>query len=125
MIDPMLRGKRTVARVVALQAVTAMVVALGFAAFSGWPAALAALCGGLIVACGTGLFGWRLFAPGVASAQVVRRALLAGEALKWAWLVLAVWLALTRLKLAPLPLLAGLMAAQFGYWFGLVSRNKG
>ena len=85
----------------------------------------AADVGGLIVAVGTAAFGWRLFAPGVASAQVVKRALMAGEALKWLWLVLAVWLALTKLRLAPLPLLAGLMAAQFGYWFGLVGRREG
>jgi len=125
MTDPTLRGKRTVVRVVAWQAATAAVAALCFAVFSGRRSAVAALCGGLIVAIGTAVFGWRLFASGVASAQVVKRGLMAGEAMKWLWLVLAVWLALTRLKLEPLPLLVGLIVAQFGYWFGLVGRNKG
>ncbi|MBS0612164.1 MAG: ATP synthase subunit I, partial [Proteobacteria bacterium] len=79
MTDPTLRGKRTAVRVVAWQAATAAAAALCFAVFSGWRSAVAALCGGLIVAIGTAVFGWRLFAPGVASAQVVRRGLLAGE----------------------------------------------
>ncbi|MFO1468426.1 MAG: ATP synthase subunit I [Steroidobacteraceae bacterium] len=125
MTDPTLRGKRTVVRVVVWQVATGVLVALGFGVFSGGWAGASALAGGLIVAVGTAVFGWRLFAPGVASAQVVKRALMAGEALKWLWLVLAVWLALTKLRLAPLPLLAGLMAAQFGYWFGLVGRREG
>lgn len=123
MNDPLLRGKRTVLRVVVWQAATGLVVALCFAIFAGRSSALAALCGASIIAVGTAVFGWRLFAPGVAGAQVIQRALMAGEAMKWLWLVLAVWLALAKLKLAPLPLLIGLIAAQFGYWFGLVRRE--
>jgi len=82
------------------------------------------LLGGLIVAMGSALFGWRLFAPGIAPATVLRRALFAAESLKWFWYVLAVWLALARLKVQPLPLMAGLVFAQFGYWVGLVGMKR-
>lgn len=123
MTDPMLRAKRTVVRVVVWQAATGLAVALCFAVFADGKAAVAALCGALIIAVGTAVFGWRMFAPGIAGAPVIKRALMAGEAMKWLWLVLAVWLALTWLKLAPLPLLVGLIVAQFGYWFGLVRRE--
>jgi hypothetical protein len=47
----------------------------------------------------------------------------AAETLKWLWYVLAMWLALTRLKSMPLPLMAGLIFAQFGYWAGLVNKR--
>jgi len=50
--------------------------------------------------------------------------MMAGEMLKWFWLVLAVWASLTKLKLLPMPLLVGLIVAQFGYWFGLVGRDR-
>jgi len=81
MSDPTLRGKRTVVRVVVWQAISAAAAAAGFGVFSGgWPA-LSALAGGLIIAIGTAVFGWRMFAPGVASAPVVNRAMMAGEAL--------------------------------------------
>ena len=84
----------------------------------------AAFVGGLIAAVGSGLFGWRMFAPGIANAAVLNRAMMAGEALKWLWLILAVWAALTKLQVLPMPLLVGLISAQFGYWFGLMVRNK-
>ena len=124
MTDTVNRAKRLVARVVLLQAASAAVVALLFGATSGARAAISALAGGLIVAIGTAVFGWRMFAPGIAGAAVLKRAMMAGETLKWFWLVLAVWAGLTRFKLLPLPLLTGLSVAQFGYWFGLMGRNR-
>ncbi len=116
-------GKRLVMRVVLLQAGCATTVAILFGMLQGATAAWSGLMGGLIAAVGTGVFGWRLFAPGIAPAPVLRRALFAAESLKWFWYVLAVWLALTRLRLPPLPLLAGLVFAQFGYWFGLLGKR--
>jgi hypothetical protein len=44
----------------------------------------------------------------------------AGVALKWAWFVLALYVALAQLKLPAAPLLIGLLAAQLGYWVGLI-----
>ena len=114
-------GRRLVARVVLWQTGCAVLVAaLCWAAF-GAAGALAGLAGGLIAAIGSALFGWRMFAPGVAAASVLRRALFAAEALKWFWYGLAI----TGLKLMPLPLLIGLIAAQFGYWFGMFRMKRG
>jgi len=124
MTDTVKRAKRLVARVVLLQAASAVVTALIFELSSGSRAAMSALAGGAIVAIGTAVFGWRMFAPGIASAPALSRAMMAGEMLKWFWLVLAVWVSLAKLRLPPLPLLVGLIVAQFGYWFGLVGRNE-
>jgi F0F1-type ATP synthase assembly protein I len=118
-------GKRLVLRVVLLQTVCAGAAALLFGCLQGAPAAVSALCGGLIVAVGSAVFGWRLFAPGVAPATVLRRALFAAESLKLFWYVLALWAALARLNMLPLPLLTGLIGAQFGYWIGLIGMKRG
>lgn len=118
-------GKRLVMRVVILQTVCAGAVSLVFGMMRGSAAAVAALIGGLIVAIGSGVFGWRLFAPGIAPASVLHRALFAAESLKWVWYVFAIWVALTRLGALPLPLLTGLICAQFAYWLGLVGMKRG
>jgi F0F1-type ATP synthase assembly protein I len=112
-------------RVVLLQAGCAALAAALFWILKGAAAARSGLAGGLIVAIGSAVFGWRLFAPGVAPAATLRRALFAAESLKWFWYVLGLWAALTRLKLMPLPLLTGLVIAQFGYWFGMIDLKRG
>ena len=124
MTDTVNRARRLVVRVVLLQVATAVGVAAVFGVFAGSRAAVSALSGGCIVAVGSAVFGWRMFAPGIANASVLNRAMMAGEALKWLWLILAMWVALTKLQLPPMPLLVGLISAQFGYWFGLMGRNK-
>jgi ATP synthase protein I len=124
MTDTVNRARRLVARVVLWQAASAVAAALVFEVTLGPRAAMSALAGGAIVAVGTAVFGWRMFAPGIAPAAALNRAMLAGEMLKWFWLVLAVWAGLTKFRLPPMPLLVGLIVAQFGYWIGLVGRNK-
>jgi F0F1-type ATP synthase assembly protein I len=116
-------GQRLVLRVVLLQTGCAAAVASLFWILQGAAAAWAGLAGGLIVAVGSGVFGWRLFAPGIAPAATLRRALFAAESLKWFWYVLAVWAAFARLKMLPLPLMTGLIIAQFGYWVGMKRGN--
>ncbi len=111
-------------RVVLLQIGCAAFGATVFGLLAGWAAGGAALLGGLIVAFGTGLFGWRLFAPGIAPVSVLHRALYAAETLKWLWTVLAVWASLARLKAPPLPLMTGLVFTQFGYWIGMVGTKR-
>ncbi len=103
-----------------LQAGCAALVALLFFAYRGSSSGIAALAGGLIVAVGSAVFGWRAFAPGIAGAARLSRAMFAGVALKWLWFVLALYLALARLKLDAVPLLVGLATAQFGYWLGMI-----
>ncbi len=119
------QGKRLVMRVVLLQTACAALGAVAFWIVDGAAAARAGLTGGLIVAIGSALFGWRMFAPGIAPAATLQRALFAAESLKWFWYVLSVGAALAHWKLAPLPLLMGLIVAQFGYWFGMIGTKRG
>ena len=123
MSDALDRGYRLVIRVVLLQTGCAVLVASLFLAFKSASAGLAALAGGLIVAFGSALFGWRTFRPGVAPAAVLNVAMYGGVALKWLWFVVALYIALARLKLDGAPLLIGVAAAQLGYWMGLVRRR--
>ncbi|HEX3912087.1 MAG TPA: ATP synthase subunit I [Steroidobacteraceae bacterium] len=121
--DPLVRGKRLVVRIVLLQAGCALIVASVFFVLKGAHQGLAALAGGLIVAVGTAVMGWRAFKPGAAGAVVLNTAMYAGVALKWMWFALALYLALARLKLDAAPLLIGMAASQLGYWAGLL-RSK-
>ena len=122
MSDALDRGYRLVIRVVLLQTGCAVLVASLFLAFKSASAGLAALTGGLIVAFGSALFGWRTFRPGAAPAAALNTAMYGGVALKWLWFVVALYIALARLKLDGAPLLIGVVAAQLGYWIGLVRR---
>lgn len=119
MSDAPVRGYRLVIRVVLLQVGCTLLIASLFFGFKGPSSGLAALAGGLIVAIGTALFGWRAFAPGVAGGVVLNRAMYTGKLLQWAWYVVALYAAFGRLKLEPAPLLIGLFMAQFGYWAAL------
>jgi F0F1-type ATP synthase assembly protein I len=113
------RGTRLVVRVVLLQIGCALLVASLFLVLKGRSAGLAALVGGVIVAVGSGVFGWRVFKPGIAGAATLSTAMYAGVALKWLWFLLALYVVFARLKLEPAPLLIGMATAQFGYWLGL------
>jgi F0F1-type ATP synthase assembly protein I len=120
MSDVLARGHRLVIRVVLLQTGCALTVACLFLVFKGASAGLAALAGGLMVALGSAVFGWRMFKPGIAGAATLTTAMYAAMALKWLWFALALYVALARLKLEAAPLLIGMAAAQFGYWAGLI-----
>ncbi len=120
MNDVPVRGYRLVVRVVLLQTGCALVVASAFLALRGASAGLAALAGGLIVAAGSGVFGWRAFRPGITGAPRLATAMYGGVALKWLWFGFALYAAFARLKLEAAPLLIGMVAAQLGYWAALV-----
>ncbi|HSZ08396.1 MAG TPA: ATP synthase subunit I [Steroidobacteraceae bacterium] len=109
-----------VVRVVLLQAGCAALVASVFLVFKGLGTGLAVLVGGLIVAAGSAVFGWRLFKPGIAGGATIATAMYAGVVLKWLWFALALYLAIALLKLDAVPLLIGIVAAQLGYWVGLI-----
>lgn len=113
------RNQRLVLKFLLAQGCCAALAALAGLGFGGLAAAHAALAGGVIVAVGTAIFGWRLFAPGVAPARVLARSLYAGAALKWVWLGAAVWFGIARAGLSPLPFLLGMLAAQIGFWIGM------
>ncbi len=112
------RGRHLVLRYAALQMGATVLVAAAALGVAGLAAARAALAGGLVVAIGNVVFGWVLFQPGIAPVRVLARAVFAGEVLKWLWVGVALWGALAVAHLAPLPLLLGLIAAQFGFWVG-------
>ena len=120
MSDVLVRGKRLVIRVVLLQTGCALSIASVFLVLKGQSAGLAALAGGLIVALGSALFGWRMFKPGIAGGATLTAAMYGGVALKWLWFAIALYLAIARLKLDAAPLLIGVVVAQLGYWAGLV-----
>jgi ATP synthase protein I len=120
MSDVPARGYRLVVRVVLLQIGCALLIASLYFAYRGPSSGVAALVGGMIVAIGSAVFGWRAFAPGIAGAAIVARAMYVGVALKWLWFAIALYLAFARLKLDAAPLLIGMAGAQFGYWAGLI-----
>jgi len=118
-------GRRPVLSVVVLQGACASLTGLSFLIFGGISAASAGFVGGLIVAIGSALFGWRMYAPGIAAADKLFRAMVAAESLKWVWYVLALWAALARLKLTAGPLIVGVVVGQFGHWLSLVASKRG
>ncbi len=124
MSNPLVQRYRLVLRVVVLQTGIALLAALAFLVLKGTGAGLAALVGGLVVASGTALFGWRMFAPGIAGGATLTRAMFAAVALKWVWFIGALYLALARWRLDAAPLLVGLVAAQLGHWAALVRVKK-
>jgi len=116
--DTARRGKRLALKFAAVQLVSTSLAALVFWALSGANAARSAVAGGLIIALGTLVFAWRLFATDWPAASAAR-GFYAGEVLKWVWVLGAFALALTRGGMEPLPLLLGLLAAQAGFWVAM------
>jgi F0F1-type ATP synthase assembly protein I len=112
------RGKRLALKFAAVQLASTGLAALVFLALSGANAARSAVAGGLIVALGTLVFAWRLFATDWPAASAAR-GFYAGELLKWVWVLGAFALALTRGGMEPLPLLVGLLASQCGFWVAM------
>lgn len=116
--DTARRGKRLALKFAAVQLASTGLAALVFLGLSGGNAARSAVVGGLIIASGTLVFAWRLFATGWPAVSAAR-GFYAGELLKWIWVIGAFALALTRGGLEPLPLLVGLMASQCGFWVAM------
>lgn len=118
------RGKLLALKFAAIQLASTGLAALVFLVLSGMNAARSAVIGGLIIALGTLVFAWRLFATGWPAASAAR-GFFAGELLKWVWVVGAFALALTRGDMEPLPLLVGLIAGQCGFWvaIGIFSKS--
>ncbi len=120
-MDHKTRGRRLVLRYAGVQMACAAAVAVASLALAGAAEGMAALAGGAIVAFGNVVFGWKMFAPGIAPAGALARAWYVGEVLKWLWIGFALWLAFAQAALPPLPLLLGLVAAQVGFWIGLAT----
>ena len=117
-VDP--GPRRLVMWFTATQVGATLVAALALLVLSGRGAAGATLVGGLLIAAGNVLFGWRLFAPGVAPVRTLARALYRAELLKWLAIGAGLWLALGPLALKPIGVVAGVIAAQVGFWLALL-----
>lgn len=113
-------GLQVAVRTVLLQLATTLVVALGALAF-GPRIGLAVAAGGAIVALGNLFFALRLFGRGVQPARQALRSAWSGQALKWLWLVVMLYLAITRWDLPGTGLIAGVLAAQFASWIALIA----
>lgn len=107
-------GRRQARRAVLIQAAAAALVALAFL-IEGRREALAALAGGGAAVLGSMALAWRTFGGGVPSAGLALGRLLGGIALKWIVVLGALWLALARYALPPLPLVAGLAAVTVSF----------
>lgn len=115
MLNSLAANRRLAFRVVAIQAAMATLVTLAFL-IQGRQAALAAAIGGGAVVLGSLILAWRsMVGPAYSAAGALAR-LITGIVLKWFVVIGALYLALARFGLPPLPLLAGLagtMAASF------------
>lgn len=114
-LNSMAANRRLAFRMVAIQAAIAALVALAFLGQDA-RAALAAAIGGGAMVLGSLLLAWRSMMGPAYSAGLALTRLAAGIVLKWFVVIGALYLALVRFGLPPLPLLAGLvgtMAASF------------
>lgn len=103
----MAAGRRLALRAVGLQAIVALLLVAVFA-LDGWRAAAAAGMGGGAVVLGSALLASRAFAGRAPPAGLALGRLFAGMILKWIVVIGALYFALARLGLPPLPLLVGL-----------------
>lgn len=120
----MAAGRRLALRAVTLQAIVAIVVAMGFWLVDGASALAAAVGGGAVVA-GSAMFALRSFAGPPQGAGFALARLLAGLLLKWFVVLATLYIALARLHLPPLPLLAGMVAATLAFLLIGKTSNKG
>lgn len=93
------------------QLLAGTVVAVVLGALYGLPAAAAAICGAAAVGLGTFLMGRALLGGGVTTATGALMRLVVGVFAKWGLVLALGVLAIGVMKLPPLPLLAGLVAA--------------
>ncbi|MGH9646934.1 MAG: ATP synthase subunit I [Bryobacteraceae bacterium] len=103
-------GRRLAVHVVAAQTGATIIAGLLFL-WQGIASAAGAWCGGALVVIGTGLLALRVFAPPLAPGSATLRRFAVGMLLKWVVMLGGFYLVLVRLRLPPLPALAGFGAA--------------
>ena len=122
MFNSLAANRRLAYRMVAVQFVVAMLVALAFWASKGRPEALAAAIGGGSVAAGSLVLAWRSLPRGAASAGLALSRMVSGLLLKWFVVVGALFFAMAKLQLPPLPLIVGMIAAMAASFLTLNSK---
>lgn len=120
MYNSLAAGRRLATQVVLAQAAAAIIVGLLFL-IQGAASALGAFGGGGVVAIGTALLAIRVFRPPPARGAATMRRFALGTLLKWLVVLGGLFLILVRLRLPPLPVLAGAGAAMMVNWLMLRS----
>jgi len=85
-----------------------MLAATGFL-LQGWRSGVGVLVGGGVVALGTAVLALRTFAGGPTGAGATLAKLIAGNLLKWTVIGAGLYLALAKVSLPGLPVLAGVL----------------
>lgn len=103
-------GRRLAVQVILFQAAVAVVAGLAFLV-RGVPSAVGAFAGGLLVAIGTAVLALRVFAPSLAGPGTTMLRFAVGTLLKWAVVLVGLYLILVYWRLPALPAFIGLVAA--------------
>ena len=117
-------NRRLAFRMVAVQAVVAMLVALAFWFAQGKPEALAAAIGGGAVALGSLVLALRSLPGTPKSAGWSLSRMVSGLLLKWFVVLGAAYFAMAKLQLPPPPLILGMMAAMAASFLTLNSKLR-
>ena len=122
MFNSLAANRRLATRMVTVQFVVAMLVALAFWLALGNREALAAAIGGGSVAVGSLVLAWRSLPRGAASAGLALSRMVSGLLLKWFVVLGAAYFAMAKLQLPPLPLIVGMVAAMAAMFLTLNSK---
>jgi F0F1-type ATP synthase assembly protein I len=109
-------GRRLALRIVLIQLLVAVLIALAFLS-QGMRAAMAAGMGGIAVVLGSLVLALRSFGRAPVSANSALLRMLIGMALKWIVFLATLYIALARFALPPLPLLVGAVATTLSFLF--------
>lgn len=124
MFNSLVANRRLAFRLLAVQFAVAVLVASGFLLQDARAVLSAAIGGGAVVA-GSALLAWRsLFGPALSAGTALAR-MVSGLLLKWFVVLGAFYIALARLGLPPLPLLAGMVATMFASFLTQGFQAKG
>jgi ATP synthase protein I len=104
---------RDARRVVAAQAMLALLVAAGFGIHGGWPQLVAAVYGGAITILLTLWLAWRVRRAGNAGGGLA--SIYSGAIARYALAAAGIAAGIGWLRLAPLPLLGSFAVTQFGF----------
>jgi ATP synthase protein I len=114
--------RRDARRVLWTQVLLAAILALGFLAWRGAPAAAAALYGGMVTLLVTGWLAWRLRRVTARAPQASLGVIYSSALLRYVAVAGLIGVGLGVLRLAPLPLLSAFAVTQFGF---LASLRRG
>ena len=123
MHDPIATGRRAALRAVAVQAIVALLVAVGILLSGGLEAGLAAAAGGIAMLAGNALAAVVALGGGIQPAGAAFARLMLGTLGKWLVVVAVLAVALGVFGLPALPILVGLAAGMLAYLLALRTDN--